>query len=203
VRSSNAGHLLMTGIASVERCRLVAAGLMGPDCFTGWGIRTLAADEVRYNPMAYHNGTVWPHDNAMIALGMARIGLRAEAVRLFEGLYAAASMMDLRRMPELFCGFPRRPGRAPTAFPVACAPQAWAAATIPAFVQACVGLRVEQATGTVRFDCPHLPAFLDNVTWRNLSVGNGRVSVAVSRTPGGASVSVLEQEGDVHVVTTT
>jgi glycogen debranching enzyme len=203
VRASNAGHLLMTGIAGAERGRRVAAGLMGPDFFTGWGIRTLAATELRYNPLAYHNGTVWPHDNAMIALGMARIGLRAETARLFEGIYAAASMMDLRRMPELFCGFPRRPGQAPTAFPVACAPQAWAAATIPAFLQACVGLDIDHASRTVRFDKPLLPAFLDNVTLRNLSVDNARVSVVVSGTPGGASVSMIGRDGNAHVVTTT
>ena len=105
VRSSNAGHLLMTGIAGPERARQVAAGLMDSRFFTGWGIRTLAADEARYNPMSYHNGSVWPHDNALIALGMARMGLREETLRLFDCLRAAAAAAEQRRLPELFCGF--------------------------------------------------------------------------------------------------
>jgi glycogen debranching enzyme len=201
VRSSNAGQLLMTGIASPERARRVAAGLMDSGFFTGWGIRTLAATEARYNPMSYHNGSVWPHDNAMIALGMAREGLRAETTRLFEGMHAASSAMDLRRLPELFCGFHRRPGQGPTSYPVACTPQAWAAASIPAFVQACLGLSFEPATRTVRFDRPELPAFLDRLTLRNLSVGGGRVSVLIRRTPAELSVSVLERSGDIRVVT--
>ena len=106
VRSSNAGQLLMTGIIPQERARRVVEGLMDAGQFTGWGIRTLAAGEARYNPMSYHNGSVWPHDNAMIALGMARMGLRAETARLFEAIYSASRATDLNRLPELFCGFP-------------------------------------------------------------------------------------------------
>jgi len=203
VRSSNAGQLLMTGIAAPERARRVAKGLMEPGFFTGWGVRTLAASEARYNPMSYHNGSVWPHDNALIALGMARVGMRAETVRLFEGIYAASSAMDLRRLPELFCGFHRRPGQGPTSYPVACTPQAWAAAAIPAFVQACLGLSFDPAARSVRFDHPDLPAFLDSLTLRNISLGDAHVSVLISRTPGEVSVSVIEREGDIHVVTTT
>jgi glycogen debranching enzyme len=203
VRSSNAGQLLMTGIVSPERARRVAEGLMGSGFFTGWGIRTLASDEARYNPMSYHNGSVWPHDNAMIALGMARHGLRAETVRLFEGMNAASNAMDLRRLPELFCGFHRRPGQGPTSYPVACTPQAWAAASIPALVQACLGLSFDPASRTVRFDRPELPAFLDRLTLRNLAVGDARVSVLIRRTPGELSVSVLEREGDIRVVTSS
>jgi glycogen debranching enzyme len=201
VRSSNAGQVLMTGIAAPDRARRVAQGLMGSGFFTGWGIRTLAADEARYNPMSYHNGSVWPHDNAMIALGMARYGLRAETARLFEGMNAASNAMDLRRLPELFCGFHRRPGQGPTSYPVACTPQAWAAASIPAFVQACLGLSFDPESRTIRFDRPELPAFLDKLTLRNLALGDARVSVLIRRTPGELSVSVLERQGDVRVVT--
>jgi len=201
VRSSNAGHLLLSGIAAPERARRVVAGLMGPGFFTWWGIRTLAANEARYNPMSYHNGSVWPHDNAMIALGMAREGLRAETAHLFEGIQAASNAMDLRRLPELFCGFHRRPGQGPTSYPVACNPQAWAAASIPAFVQACLGLSFEPEHRTVRFDRPELPAFLDRLTLRNLSLGDGRVTVMIRRSPGELSVSVIEREGDIRVVT--
>lgn len=202
VRSSNAGHLLMAGITAPERAARVARGLLEARLFSGWGIRTLAADEARYNPMSYHNGSIWPHDNALIALGMARAGLRAETARLFEGIHASADAMELRRLPELFCGFPRRPGQGPTSYPVACAPQAWAAATLPAFVQASLGLGFDPAARAVRFDRPDLPGFLDSLTLRNLSLGDARVSVLISRTPGEVSVSVIERDGDIHVVTT-
>jgi glycogen debranching enzyme len=203
VRSSNAGQLLMTGIAAPERALRVAKGLMDSRFFTGWGIRTLAADEARYNPMSYHNGSVWPHDNALIALGMARVGLRAETARLFEGMNAASSAMDLRRLPELFCGFHRRPGQGPTSYPVACTPQAWAAAAIPAFAQACLGLSFDPPARAVRFDHPDLPAFLDSLMLRNIPLNDARVSVLISRTPGEVSVSVTDRQGDIDVVTTT
>ena len=205
VRSSNAGQLLMTGIIPPERARRVVEGLMDAGQFTGWGIRTLSAGEARYNPMSYHNGSVWPHDNAMIALGMARMGLRAETARLFEAIYAASRATDLNRLPELFCGFPRRPRQGPTSYPVACTPQAWAAASLPALVQACLGLSFDPAARAVRFDSPHLPAFLDNLTLHNLSLGGARVSVQVTRTPGEVSISVVGREGPGHlqVVTTT
>jgi len=203
VRSSNAGQVLMTGIAAPERARSVARGLLNARFFSGWGIRTLAVDEARYNPMSYHNGSIWPHDNALIALGMARIGLRAEIARLFDGVHATANAMDLKRLPELFCGFHRRPGQGPTSYPVACSPQAWAAATIPAFVQASLGLGFDPGSRIVRFDYPDLPDFLDSLTLRNLSLDGAWVSVLVSRTPGEVSVSVIERHGDIQVVTTT
>jgi glycogen debranching enzyme len=203
VRASNAGQLLMTGIAAPERAQLVAAGLMDARCFTGWGIRTLATDEARYNPMSYHNGSVWPHDNALIAFGMARMGLRAATARLCEGILAAAIAGDLYRLPELFCGFHRRPGQGPTAYPVACSPQAWAAATIPALVQASLGLGFDIADCTVRFDRPELPAFIDNRALRNLTLNDAKVSVLISRTPGDVSVSVTERQGNIRVVTTS
>ncbi len=202
VRSSNAGHVLMTGIAAPERACQVARGLLHARMFSGWGIRTLASDEARYNPMSYHNGSIWPHDNALIALGMARLGLRAETARLFEGIQASAGAMDLRRLPELFCGFPRRPGQGPTSYPVACSPQAWAAATLPAFVQASLGLSFDPEARAVRLDRPDLPGFLDGLTLRNLSLGGARVSMVVNRTPGEVSVSVIERVGDIQVVTT-
>ena len=182
-------------------CR-VARGLLDARRFSGWGIRTLAAAEARYNPMSYRDGSIWPHDNALIALGMARLGLRAETARLFEGMKASADAMDLRRLPELFCGCPRRPGQGPTSYPVACSPQAWAATTLPALVQASLGLSFDPAARAVRFDRPDLPGFLDSLTLRNLRLCGARVSVLVSRTPGEVSVSVIERDGDIHVVTT-
>ena len=199
VRASNAGHALLTGIASPARAALVAAGLMSGPCFTGWGIRTLAVGEARYNPMSYHNGSVWPHDNALIALGFARYGLIAEAVRLFEGLYAACGTMELRRLPELFCGFTRRSGQLPTPYPVACSPQAWAAATLPALVQACLGLSFKPGIDTVRLDRPMLPGFLDQLTLRNLSLNGGRLSLTIRRSGGQVSIETIDRRGDIQV----
>ncbi len=205
VRSSNAGQLLMTGIASLERARRVASGMMGPAFFTGWGIRTLAANEARFNPMSYHNGSVWPHDNALIALGLARMGLRAEAVRLLEALCAASNAMDLHRLPELFCGFHRRPGQGPTSYPVACTPQAWATACLPGMVQACLGISFDPAAHALHFDNPGMPAFLTSLSMQNLTLGGSRVSVQVRRLHDELSVSVTGRSGerDIRVVTTT
>ena len=129
VRTSNAGQVLFTGIAAPDRAALVAAGLLQPSFFSGWGIRTVARGEVRFNPMSYHNGSIWPHDNALIALGMARYEAKLPIEKLFCGLFSAATYMDQRRLPELFCGFQRQRGHGPTLYPVACSPQAWASAT--------------------------------------------------------------------------
>ena len=154
VRSSNAGQLLFTGIVSKERAAAVAEQLLGPNFFTGWGIRTIASSEARYNPMSYHNGSVWPHDNALIGLGFARYGLRHEAQRLLAGLYNTSRYMDLRRPPELFCGFRRTPGKGPTLYPVACSPQAWASAAPLALLQACLGLEFDSPRGADLFSPP-------------------------------------------------
>lgn len=199
VRSSNAGQVLLSGIADPARAATVAAGLMSNRLFTGWGIRTLASDEVRYNPMSYHNGSVWPHDNALIAMGFARYGLVAEAAQLCEGMYAACLTMELHRLPELFCGFPRRLGRDPTAYPVACAPQAWAAATFPALVQSCLGLSFQPESCKIRLERPMLPSFLRQVTLQNLALGDAKLSAVVRRIEGAVSVAVLEREGGISL----
>ena len=125
VRASNAGHVLYTGLALDARAASVVSTLMAPASFSGWGVRTIASTEARYNPMSYHNGSIWPHDNALIAAGFSRYGFRREAARIFEGLFSAATYVDLMRLPELFCGFPRRRSQGPTFYPVACSPQAW------------------------------------------------------------------------------
>ena len=136
VRASNAGQCLFTGIAAPQRARQVADQLLSETFFTGWGVRTVATSEARYNPMSYHNGSVWPHDTALIALGFSRYGLRDAAAQLLTGLFDASSFVDLGRLPELFCGFPRRPGEGPTRYPVACAPQTWASASVFLLLQA-------------------------------------------------------------------
>jgi glycogen debranching enzyme len=198
VRSSNAGQLLFSGIVSAERANAVADQLMGPSFFTGWGIRTIAASETRYNPMSYHNGSVWPHDNALIGLGFARYGMKEHAQKLLAGLFDTARYMDLRRLPELFCGSRRAPGKAPTLYPVACVPQAWSCAAPFALLQACLGLDLE-FEGGVCFRQPRLPSFLDEVTIRALSVPSGRVDILLRRHGTDVSVNVLQRTGNARV----
>jgi glycogen debranching enzyme len=202
VRSSNAGQVLFTGIARAERAARVVQGLLGPHFFTGWGIRTLGEREARFNPTSYHNGSVWPHDNALIALGMSLYGHNAAALSVTSALFDAAAHMHLRRLPELFCGFDRRRGKAPTLYPVACAPQAWAACTPFALLQACLGLEVDAASETVRLRQPRLPAFLDTLVVRRLCVGQSRLDLLFRRQDSSVAVSLLSREGgaDVEVV---
>jgi glycogen debranching enzyme len=200
-RTSNAGHLLFAGVVSPERAQRVAAGLMSPSFLSGWGIRTVADGEARYNPMSYHNGSVWPHDNAMIAIGFARYGLKQEVASLFAATSAAASHMELRRLPELFCGFRRSRGQAPTLYPVACAPQAWASAAPLAMLQACLGLTFEPALNRIVLDAPRLPSFLEGIVLRRLEVGAATVDFAVRRrkTDDGVSLQVLQNDHGVEV----
>ncbi|QCI68520.1 amylo-alpha-1,6-glucosidase [Phreatobacter stygius] len=201
VRASNAGHALFTGIAEPKRAAAVVATLMTNASFSGWGVRTLAATEARYNPMSYHNGSVWPHDNALIAAGFARYGFRHEAARIFEGLFAASIYIDLHRLPELFCGFPRQRSHGPTFYPVACAPQAWAAATPLSLVQSCLGLGFDIATGQIIFERPVMPDFLNEITLRGLAVNGGSIAVALRRTGSEVVANVLSRQGDIRVVT--
>ncbi len=202
VRSSNAGHALLTGLALPERAAAVARALMGPSLFSGWGVRTIASSEARYNPMSYHDGSVWPHDNALIAAGLARYGFKREAARIFEGLFAASNYVDLRRLPELFCGFARQRARGPTFYPVACMPQAWAAAAPLYMLQASLGLGFDPERLHVTFEEPALPAFLDEVTLLNLRLDGGAADVALRRSGSKVVVDVLERRGPVKVLTT-
>ena len=203
VRSSNAGHALFTGIAYPERAASVVATLMASSSFCGWGIRTIASTEARYNPMSYHNGSVWPHDNALIAAGFARYGFRREAMRIFEGLFAASTYIDLRRLPELFCGLPRQRAHGPTFYPVACAPQAWAAAAPLSLIQSCLGIGFDPQAMHITFDEPILPGFLDEVVLRGLSVHRGSADVVLRRSGSQVLVDVLDRKGPVRVLTTS
>jgi glycogen debranching enzyme len=203
VSTSNAGHALLTGIALPERAPVVAATLMAPPMFCGWGVRTLAATEARYNPMSYHNGSVWPHDNALIAMGFARYGLHRQAARIFGGLFAASTYIDLRRLPELFCGFLRQRHQGPTFYPVACTPQAWAAAAPLSLLQSCAGLGFDPQAREIAFRQPVLPDFLDSVVLRGLTVGEGAADVALRRSGRGVVVEVLDRRGPVSVTATT
>lgn len=202
VRSSNAGHLLFSGIVSPERAILVADQLMSHSFFAGWGIRTIASTEARYNPMSYHNGSIWPHDNALIGLGFARYGLKHHLRRLFSGLFDSATYMDLRRLPELFCGFRRTRGKGPTFYPVACSPQAWSSAAPFALLQASLGLEFQAQNGRMLFRQPRLPDFLDQVIIRSLAVGDSQLDILLRRYGNDVSVNVLRCSGDLEVSVT-
>jgi len=205
VRSSNAGHALLTGLPSPDRARRIAQTLMAPESFCGWGIRTIAEGESRYNPMSYHNGSVWPHDNGMIALGMKRYGLNSQLERLLTGLYDSALAVDMYRLPELFCGFPRRAGEGPTAYPVACLPQAWAAASAYAALGAMLGVSFRPESNVIRFQRPFLPSWLDELRIENLRLGSASVDVRLRRheADGGVSLNVLRRSGQVEVAVIT
>ncbi len=199
VRSSNAGQLLFSGMIPTDRAAQVADQLLNQAFFTGWGIRTIGGGETRFNPMSYHNGSVWPHDNALIGLGLARYGMKAHLLKLFSGIFSAGAYMDLRRLPELFCGFKRVAGKGPTFYPVACSPQAWASATPFALLQACIGLELDFAADTVRFRQPRLPAFLDEVVICSLALGGSRLDILLRRYDSDVSVNVLRRVGDAQV----
>jgi glycogen debranching enzyme len=200
VRTSNAGHVLTTGMAFRERAAKIAASFMRPPYFSGWGVRTVAKGEIRYNPMSYHNGSVWPHDCALIAAGFARYGFNHDAATLLQAMLRAATYMEQRRLPELFCGFRRRPAEGPTLYPVACAPQAWAAGAPFAMLVSALGLRIDPWRNEVQFTCPSLPQDVGSIVIRNLRVGKRQVDVAVAPQREGIALEVLRNDAEVRVV---
>ena len=200
VASSNVGHALWTGIVTDRaRARRVADRLMDDDGFTGWGVRTIPASQVRYNPMAYHNGSVWPHDNAIIAEGFSRYGFRDLVVRLFEAMKDASVAVEMRRLPELICGFPRRPGEGPTQYPVACAPQSWAAGSVFMLLSASLGLSVDGCNNEVALTRPVLPPSIPILRLTGLPVGTGSIDILLENQPHDVGVTVLRREGDIRV----
>jgi glycogen debranching enzyme len=200
VRASNAGHALFAGIAREDRAPRVAEALLSSASFSGWGIRTIAAGEARYNPMSYHNGSVWPHDNGLIALGFARYGLKAPVLQVLEGIFGASQGFPLKRLPELFCGFPRRSDAGPTAYPLACAPQAWSAASVYALLAAVLGISFEPSQHQIRFFRPVLPAWLATVSLTNLRVGEASVDLILRRDGSAVSADVARRDGAVEIV---
>ncbi|MDA8232314.1 MAG: amylo-alpha-1,6-glucosidase [Magnetospirillum sp.] len=199
VESSNPGHALFCGIVRADRARRVADSLMGPDMFSGWGVRTLAEGERRYNPMSYHDGSVWPHDNSIIAAGLARYGMADRARKVLDGMFEAAMSVDLNRLPELFCGFPRQAGQGPTLYPVACIPQAWSAGSPFLLLQAVLGLEVIADPPTLVFHHPSLPESLDRVEISGLMIGNSMTDVILDRHPHSVGVNVQRRRGDVQI----
>lgn len=197
--SSDPGHCLWSGIVDEEKAAHVARRLLAPDLFSGWGIRTLSATELTYNPMSYHNGSVWPHDNALCVLGLKRYGYDHEANLVATGLIEAATHVGEHRLPELFCGYSRAEGL-PIAYPVACSPQGWAAATPLSLVQAMLGLEPDAPGGVLRLR-PRLPDWLGRLALRGLRVGGAVLDVEATRD--GARVTVREGELEVIVVQPT
>ncbi len=201
VRSSNAGQCLFSGIAAPEHAKLMVEDFMSTRFFTGWGIRTIASTEARYNPMSYHNGSIWPHDNSLIAAGMARYGYKKEALQVMDGLFHASQFMDLRRLPELFCGFEMRPGEGPPLYPVGRGPQAWAAGSVFLMLQACLGLSIQAAENRIVFYNPVLPDFLPEVFIRNLQIGTNVVDLRLVREEFGGSINVAKKNGAIEIIT--
>ena len=200
VRASNAGHCLFGGIASPERARAVSEQLTSENFFNGWGIRTIAEGEARYNPMSYHDGSVWPHDNSLIAAGFAEYRLTDLSAKVMAGLFEAAAEFELDRLPELFCGFARRAGKAPTSYPVACSPQAWSAGAAFLLLQSSMGLSIDAVRKQIVLTRPVLPEFLEQVRIRNLVVGQASVDLMLFRSGHAVAVTVERRDGDVDVV---
>ncbi len=200
VRSSNAGQCLFTGIASEAHAERLAATLMSAPLYSGWGIRTIAANERGFNPMSYHNGSIWPHDNSLIAAGFGRYGLKADAGRVLSGLFDSSVFFELHRLPELFCGFTRRTGESPTQYPVACSPQAWAAGAVFLMLDACLGMRVLAPERKIIFVRPFLPEFIEKVAIRRLRVGDASVDVTLSGHNEHVEVNLVRRTGAVDVL---
>jgi glycogen debranching enzyme len=167
---------------------------------SGWGIRTIASSETRYNPMSYHNGSIWPHDNALIAAGFARYGFKDATTRVLNALFDASKFMENSRLPELYCGFTRRRGEGPVLYPVACNPQAWSSATVFYLIQSCLGLRIEAATQRIYLDNPRLPSALEQIEVSDLHVGSGAVDLLLLRYADDVAVNVQRRVGKVEVV---
>jgi glycogen debranching enzyme len=200
IRSSNVGHCLYTGIANRARALIASQTLLADHSFSGWGIRTVAEGASRYNPMSYHNGSIWPHDNGLAAAGVARYGQRALAAKILDALFEASTYFDLQRLPELFCGFPRRPGKAPTLYPVACSPQTWAAASPFLLLQASLGLAINATERRVVFVRPVLPSGVDMVSIASLKIGEGCVDLQLFRHRHAVTVAVTKKTEDVDVI---
>ncbi len=198
---SNAGHLLFTGLPSPKRAEAVARRLLGAEFRSGWGLRTLARGQARFNPMSYHNGSVWPHDTSLGVAGMARYGERDAVAMIIGEIYAAASHFHMR-LPELFCGFEREPGEGPIAYPVACLPQAWAAGSVFLMLQAALGVSIDAMARTVTVEAPTLPTGIERLTISRLQVGEASVDLAFERLGDQVVVMPRNRVGELRIVTT-
>jgi len=199
VLSSNAGHCLFSGIATSERASVVAKNLLGDSMFSGWGIRTISSQERRFNPMSYHNGSIWPHDNAMIAYGFSQYHLMSEAAQILSSIFNTAEHVDDLRLPELFCGFKREGERSPISYPVACSPQAWSVGAVFMMIQACLGLKIEAKENLITLCYPVLPSFLNDITITNLRINDKIVVFQVRRNKEGLEAILLTPNTDISI----
>ena len=200
VLTSNTGHSLYSGIADYEKAQKLVNVLMGENIFTQWGIRTLASAEVQYNPMSYHNGSIWPHDNSLIASGLARYGFNKTVMKILTALFDASIFMELHRLPELYCGFVKREGSGPTLYPVACSPQAWAVGSVFLLLKSCLGLSINGIENQICFNKPMLPSFLEQIEIKNLRVGNNKVSLEIRRYANDVGINILKKVKPVSVI---
>jgi glycogen debranching enzyme len=197
--SSNPGQALWAGIIDRSRAGAVRAKLMSEELFAGWGVRTLATGEKRYNPMSYHHGSVWPHDNSLIAAGLKDYGFDQDAMLIFQGLLAAAARFPEHRLPELFCGFSREAYPQPVRYPIACHPQAWAAGSIPFLLTSLLGLRPDGFARRLVVERPRLPAGCGWLEWKRLRVGEARADLRFERDGDRVRVSALRIEGRLEL----
>ena len=200
VRTSNAGQCLFTNIAADVHAHRITDGLVGDAFFSGWGIRTVAEGEARYNPMSYHNGSIWPHDNALLAYGFSRYGRQTAALKVLTAMFDTSCCVDLHRLPELFCGFPQRQGEGPTLYPVACAPQAWASAAVFLLLQASLGMDIDAEQRQLHFINPVLPDFLKELRIANLKVGSASVDLLFEPHAQNVTIKVLRKDGDLQIL---
>lgn len=200
VVTSNAGHCLFTEIADEEKAKKLADTLLSSSMSSGWGIRTLSLTEKRYNPMSYHNGSIWPHDNALIAYGFAQYGFRDHVMKLTESIYQASLYIDMQRLPELYCGFERRNSEGPTLYPVACSPQAWSVAVVFMILQACFQIKIDAPSKTISFDRTVLPEYLEQISISNLALGTGTCSLLINRFHNDVSFNLLKKPDDWEIL---
>jgi glycogen debranching enzyme len=198
VRASNAGHLLFCGIPDLQRAARVTELLLSQQSSSGWGIRTLASGQARYNPMSYHNGSIWPHDTALCASGMARYGARAPVVKILSDIFEAANHFSMR-LPELYCGFDRVAGQGPAPYPVACLPQAWASGSIFMLLQSVLGIQIDGRSKEVHLERPALPIGIESLTIRGLEIGEVRIDLDFHRL-GDEVVAVPSKHSGVRVL---
>ena len=200
VVSSNAGQCLFSGIATKPHAKKVAESMLKESMFTGWGVRTLSSEEIRYNPMSYHNGSIWPHDNALIAYGLSKTGFQEKAAEVMTGMFDTSIFETDQRLPELFCGFNRRKGSGPTAYPVACSPQAWAVASLFLLLQSTLGLEINAEKNQIVFRNPFLPSYLDEIIIENLQISsNNQVDLQIIKKKSEIQITNLSKNSDVDL----
>jgi glycogen debranching enzyme len=199
VISSNPGRALWGEIVEWHKADCVIKRLFEGDMYSGWGIHTLSTTEKRYNPLGYHNGTVWPHDNSLITMGMKKYGYKDELTRLFTGMYDAAGYYMDYHPPELFGGYHRQRYSFTIKYPVACSPQAWASGTIPYMLTASLGMVPDALGQKLTMNQPQLPPWLETLKINSLHVGRGKVQLEFRRVGDSTLVNVVEKRGDLAV----